>query len=149
MRNKLVRALATVFGIGYLPLMPGTFASAAGVLLYLFIRSNPFLYSGVAVILIIAGFIVSGEAQRLFNSRDPKEVVIDELCGMLIVYIAVPFSVRNLVIGFLAFRLLDILKIYPLDRLERLKGGWGIMLDDIAAGVLTNIILQVFNYVRF
>ncbi len=149
MRNKIIRSLATVFGIGYLPLMPGTFASIAGVFLYLLIRKTLIVYLALTALLIIIGFIVSGKAQGLFGKSDPRQVVIDELCGMLIVYIAVPFSTSYVIIGFFIFRILDVLKLYPLDRLERLKGGWGIMLDDIAAAVFTNIILQILCHAHF
>ena len=148
MQNKTIRSLATLFGIGYLPIMPGTFASIAGLFLYLIIRNNLYIYLALTAIFIVLGFAVSGKAQELFKKTDPKEIVIDELCGILIVYILVPFSIFNVIIGFIIFRLIDILKVYPLSRLERLKKGWGIMLDDIAAGIFTNIILQVITHIR-
>ncbi len=149
MRNKIIRSVSTVFGIGYLPLMPGTFASLAGLLLYLVIRHNIHLYLGITIFLLIAGLYVSGKAEKLFGKDDPGEIVIDELCGMLIVYLFIPFTLFNLITGFIIFRVLDIIKLYPISRLERLKGGWGIMLDDITAGIFANIMLQVANYVIY
>lgn len=145
MKDKVARSLATLFGIGYLPVMPGTFATLAGILLYLLIKKNLFIYLALTAVFIVLGFIVSGKAQKTFGAKDPKEIVIDELCGILIVYILIPFRICNLVIGFIIFRFIDILKVYPIDRLERLKKGWGIMLDDIVAGILTNIILQIVS----
>lgn len=148
MRNKIIRSIATFFGVGYLPIMSGTFASLAGVVVYLLIRHNPYIYLGITALLIIAGFIVSNRAQAFFASRDPHEVVIDEVCGMLITYMMLPHKTSIIIIGFFLFRLFDIVKIYPINRLERLNKGWGIMLDDIAAGVFANIILQVIVHLR-
>jgi len=147
MQNKVIKTIASLCGIGYLPVMQGTFASLAGVGLYLLIRNNLSLYLMITILLIIAGFIVSNKAQKIFKGSDPREIVIDELCGVLIVYIFIPFKISNIIIGFIIFRFLDILKVYPINRLERIKGGWGIMLDDIAAGVFANIILQVINFI--
>ena len=148
MRNRLIRILSTVFGVGYSPLVPGTCGSLAGLLLYLLIRNNLFLYLGITVLSMIVGFAVAGKAEELFKTKDPREVVIDELSGMLIVYLLVPYSLSNLVIGFIIFRLMDFLKLYPIQKLERLSRGWGIMLDDIAAAVYTNIILQILIHIR-
>lgn len=149
MRDRIVKNLATLFGIGYLPIIPGTFASLFGLFIYLLIRNNIIVYLVATAIFIILGFAVCGKAERFFKKRDPSEVVIDELCGMLIVYILVPFKISNLVIGFILFRLIDIIKIYPIGRLERLKKGWSIMLDDIAAGIITNIILQILSFIFY
>jgi len=149
MQKRIVKTISTVFGIGYMPLLPGTFASAAAVLFYLLARNNLFVYLSVTAFLVIIGFAVSRDAERVFRSKDPKEVVIDEFCGMLVAYMLVPFTTGNVIWGFIIFRVLDILKVYPLDKLERIKKGRGIMLDDIAAGVLTNIILQVVGFINF
>ena len=145
----MIKNLGTLFGIGYLPIMPGTYASLAGLLLYLLIRRNLFIYLTVTTIVIVVGFIVSNKAQNIFKTKDPSKFVIDELCGILIVYFFIPFKISNIILGFIIFRLLDILKVYPIYKLERLRKGWGIMLDDIAAGVFTNIVLQILGYIRF
>ncbi|NQT05997.1 MAG: phosphatidylglycerophosphatase A [Candidatus Omnitrophica bacterium] len=147
MRDKIARSIATVFGAGYLPLMPGTFGSIAGLLVYLYIKANLTVYIGTIVIATILGFIVSRMAKRLFYYDDPGEVVIDEFCGMLITYMFIPPTAPNIVAGFFLFRIIDILKVPPLGRLERVKGGAGIMLDDIGAGVIANVILRVINII--
>ena len=77
------------------------------------------------------------------QKKDPSCVVIDEVCGMLLSLIFLPYNIKLVIIAFLIFRILDTLKPFPVGRLERMKGGPGIMLDDIAAGIYTNIILQV------
>ncbi|MBL7069793.1 MAG: phosphatidylglycerophosphatase A [Candidatus Omnitrophica bacterium] len=149
MQKRITKGILTVFGIGYLPLAPGTFASVVAVLFYFVIRNNLFLYLTSTAFLIIIGFVVSRDAEKIFKEKDPKEVVIDEFCGMLVAYMLVPFTTPNVIWGFIIFRIFDILKVYPLERLERLKKGRGIMLDDLAAGVLTNILLQVMSFIRF
>ncbi len=128
-------------------MMPGTWASIAGLLIYLFIRNNLFIYLSATALLTMLGFVVCRKAERVFGSKDPKEVVIDEVCGMLITYLLIPFGTANLVIGFLLFRGFDILKIYPISKLERITKGRGIMLDDIVAGIFANITLQVINFI--
>lgn len=148
MRNKINRAIVTFFGIGYLPIMPGTYASAAAVLIYLALRDNLYMYLAVTLIVTIAGFICARRAEELFNNPDPRQVVIDEVSGMLIAYMLVPFSISTVIIGFFLFRALDIIKVYPLNRVEKIGGARGIMLDDILAGVMTNVALQVIVYIR-
>jgi len=148
MRDKINRTIVTFFGIGYLPLMPGTYASAAGVLIYLAFKDNLYTYLALTLIITIAGFICARRAEELFDKPDPSQVVIDEVSGMLIAFILVPFSVSNVIIGFFLFRALDIIKVYPLNVVEKVRGGRGIMLDDILAGVMTNIALQVIVYIR-
>lgn len=149
MQKRITKGILTLFGIGYLPLAPGTFASVVAVLFYFVIRNNLFLYLTSTAFLVIIGFVVSRDAEKIFKEKDPKEVVIDEFCGMLVAYMLVPFTTPNVIWGFIIFRIFDILKVYPLERLERLKKGRGIMLDDLAAGVLTNILLQVMSFIRF
>ena len=148
MRDKIAKIINTVFGIGFLPLMPGTYASAAGCALYFLMRDHALLQLAVAAITTSTGFAAAGRAEALFKKKDPKEVVIDELCGMLIAYLYLPYSLSTLVLGFFIFRAMDILKVFPANRLERLPGSLGIMLDDISAGIMTNIILRVISYLH-
>ena len=148
MRDKIDRSISTFFGIGYLPIMPGTYASAVGVLIYLALKDSFYIYLAVTLIVTIAGFVSARRAEELFKKPDPSQVVIDEVSGMLIAYILVPFSVSSVIIGFFLFRALDIIKVYPLNAVEKIGGARGIMLDDILAGVMTNIALQIIIYIR-
>jgi len=145
MRIKVLKAVSTVLGVGYMPIAPGTFGSLAGLIAYFAVFRS--LYAHVALICasLIAGFIVCRRAKEIFGSEDPKEVVIDEFTGMLITYLFVPISPVNIALGFILFRLFDITKAYPARRLELVKGGAGIMLDDILAAVYANIILIAYN----
>lgn len=79
----------------------------------------------------------------MLNKKDASCIVIDEVCGMLLSLIFLPYNIKIVVLAFILFRILDALKPFPLDRLQRLKGGPGIMADDLVAGLYTNIILQI------
>ncbi|TBR16096.1 phosphatidylglycerophosphatase A [bacterium] len=143
--NLVIKILSTVFFVGYLPLMPGTFGTIAGLWLYLsYIKGNPALLFIYTLIFLFIGLLVTGKAEKLFNRKDPKNIVIDEVCGILICFLFIPFDVRLALIGFVIFRILDAVKPYPCSRVESLKGSLGIMSDDIIAGFYTNIVLQVF-----
>ncbi len=142
MKYSFVKIISTFFYLGYLPVMPGTFASLAGVFIFILVKNNLFLYTILTAVLIILGFLVSGRAEKLFNKKDPKYVVIDEVCGMLLSLLLIPYSLKLLITAFVLFRILDIFKPYPIYRIQKLKGSAGIMADDIIAGLYVNIILQ-------
>ena len=146
----LILAVSSFFYAGYLPLIPGTFASAIGVFLFYLVKDSIVNFSLLTSVLIILGFLFCGKAENIIGKNDPRYVVIDEVSGMLISFTLIPFDLKLIVIGFLMFRLLDTLKPYPACRLQNLKGSLGIMSDDLIAGVYTNIILQVvLNFTSF
>lgn len=143
MRNKLIiKAIATFLFIGYLPFMPGTWGSLAGVLIYLLVRHNIYLFLGVFAALFFLGLYAAGRAEEIFGKKDDKRIVIDEVCGILLLYLLIPPSKLYIIIGFLLFRLFDILKLYPAKRLERLPRSWGIMADDVLSALYSYIIIQ-------
>ena len=137
--------IASVFYIGYFPVASGTAGSLAALALYFFIRPGLFVMTVVIVACIVIGFLSSGNAERVFGKKDPSEIVIDEFSGMLVSLFMLPVTLGYVISAFLLFRFFDILKPWPANRLERLGGGAGIMLDDIAAGIYANIILQVIS----
>jgi len=141
--NLAVKITSTFFYIGYLPFIPGTFGSLAGLALYYFVKDSMFAYVLLVLILAILGFLSAGRAEKVFQMRDPKYVVIDEVVGMLLSLMFLPYDIKLVVSGFFLFRLLDTLKPFPIGRLERLDGSKGIMGDDIMAGLYANIVLQV------
>ncbi len=143
MGNRLIRAITTVLGVGYLPIMPGTWGSIAAIGLYWAIKGNIYLYVGITLGVSIIGFMTCGRACNIFGGEDPREVVIDEFCGMLITLLFIPFSLLNVILGFFIFRAIDILKVYPTNRLEKIGSGYGVMLDDLAGGIMANLILQI------
>jgi len=142
-RKTIIKIISTFFYIGYLPFIPGTFGSIAGVFLYYLLKDSISIYTIFSCILIILGFLVSGPAERMLNKKDASCIVIDEVCGMLLSLIFLPYDIKIVVLAFILFRILDALKPFPLDRLQRLKASPGIMADDLVAGLYTNIILQI------
>lgn len=131
MRERLIKTIATFFFVGYLPIMPGTWGSLAGVLIYFLVRQNTFLYLSVFITVFFAGLYAAGKAEDIFGKKDDKRIVIDEVCGILLLFLLIPPYRLYLIIGFILFRLFDILKLYPTKKLERLPRSWGIMADDI------------------
>lgn len=124
-------------------MFPGTFASLAGIILVCLLKDTFVVYVTAGLVLLLAGFWTSGRAAELFKCPDPKYVVIDEVAGVMVAFLFLPIDFKLLVIGFFIFRILDALKPFPASRLERLHGSAGIMLDDLAAGIYTNIILRI------
>mgnify|MGYP000709896771 CR=1 FL=1 len=144
------RIVASFFGLGFFPVAPGTLASLAIVLLY------KYMLHGLAspyVLLIFLAFLVLGIPAATAYSfehkkTDPRQVVIDEAAGQLIVLLSVSPDWTLLVIGFLLFRLFDIVKPFPIRKLEGLPGGWGIMADDIAAALMAKALLHLYIYLQ-
>jgi len=131
------RVLSTFFGAGYFPLVPGTFASGLAAVLYKTVlgRLPWFFFAGLIAAVTAAGIAASSSLSRRLGQRDPRMIVIDEVAGQWIALILVPPSWVNVVIAFALFRVLDVLKPFGIRRIERLPAGWGIMADDIVAGL--------------
>lgn len=142
-QQALIKVISSCLYLGYSPIIPGTAGSLGGLAIYLLVRDNSALYLISMVSIIALGFGVCGKAERIFGERDSGKIVIDELSGILVAFLAIPFNLSYLIIGFLLYRSLDVIKPYPLKRLERLPGSLGIMLDDIFAGLYTNFILRL------
>jgi len=142
-RQRIGRLLASSFGVGFVPILPGTLASALGVLLYLFVGHSIFLYLTTVFIIFWVGVLSSRSALQTTEEKDPSWIVIDEVLGMMITLFQIPPRVPFLVLGFVLFRFFDSIKIPPIDRLEHLKGEWGILLDDVGAGIYATLLLQL------
>jgi phosphatidylglycerophosphatase A len=136
--------VATCGYLGYVPVAPGTFGSAAGLLVFYAVRSTG--STGIEVAAIIALFasgVWSGTvAERQLGGVDPGPVVLDEVVGMLITLALLPVSTLGVIIGFFVFRALDVLKPWPSAGFERLPGGLGIMADDGMAAVYGNLVMR-------
>lgn len=143
MLKVITKTISTFFYVGYLPFIPGTFGSVAGLGLVFLVRDNLLVYILVTVAVTISGFLFSGRMERLLNKKDARCIVIDEVSGMLLSLLFIPYDIKLVIIAFFIFRLLDTLKPYPAGPLQRLHGSSGIMLDDLLAAFYTNIILQV------
>ena len=136
--------LGTGFGSGYFPLAPGTAGTVVGVCFFwCFSKFPPLLYLLTLLSFIFLSAWIAEGAEKFFQQKDARAIVIDEIAGFLVTMLWIPFTVINVGIGFLIFRILDILKPYPAGWIDRnLSGGWGIVLDDVAAGIYANLILQ-------
>lgn len=129
---------------GRSPIAPGTAGTFVGVFLYLGMTDlQPRHYLAVCVLVVIVGAWAAGRAETLLGRTDSPSIVIDEIAGFLTAMFMVPSGWFFIVSGFLLFRAFDIMKPWPLRRLEQLHGGVGVMLDDVGAGVYTNIVLQL------
>lgn len=136
--------LATGLGSGYSPIAPGTAGAALGLALFLPLGGRPALHQVVAILaLFLLGVPAAGRVARRVGLHDPGIVVVDEVMGIWASLALLPFTPATALAGFLLFRLLDILKPYPARDLEALPGGWGIMADDLMAGVYANLLLRV------
>ena len=139
----MIKSIATVFGVGYLPLAPGTWATAVGVGIAYYLGNNFPFYTIVMVVLLVLGIMTTGIVEKQMNRKDPGCLVIDEVVGVMIALWGLPLMWSVMICGFFLFRAFDMFKIYPINKLEAQPGGWGIMLDDCMAGVYTNIILRI------
>ena len=136
-------AIASVFGIGYVPIAPGTFGSAAGLLLWMVLPASTAVQAAAIVALFVLGSVTGSVVERHFGRTDPRQVIIDEVMGMLITLFLNPVGVKGALVGFLFFRATDVIKPYPANRLERLPGGVGVMADDAMAAIYANLGLRV------
>jgi phosphatidylglycerophosphatase A len=141
--NLIALALATALGTGYVPVAPGTFGSAAGLVLWWFLPTSVAVQAAAIVIVFALGAWSGTVAERHFKGTDPGPVVLDEVLGMLITLFLNPVGWSGAIIGFLLFRVADIIKPYPANKLEALHGGAGIMADDAMAAVYSNLALRV------
>jgi phosphatidylglycerophosphatase A len=142
--RRLGLFLATCGYVGYAPLAPGTFGSAVGLVVFFLVRGtdSTAVELGTVVALFAIGVWSSGVAEAHFGTTDPSRVVLDEVVGMLITLALVPVSPAGAIVGFLVFRVLDVVKPWPAAHFERMPGGWGIMADDGMAALYANLIMR-------
>ncbi len=146
--NRFFLVLATGFGAGYSPVAPGTLGTLVAIPVYYFLSENPSpLYEITLIGFFFLSVWISENAETFFGKKDDPRIVIDEVMGFLITMLWIPKTSLFIFVGFFLFRFFDILKPFPIRSLERgLKGGWGVVLDDVMAGVYGNIILQIISY---
>ena len=145
--RRLAVLLATGFGIGYIPVAPASWASlgTALCLIPFLPRLDPWTLGAVILPMIPLGVWAAGEAERTLG-HDAGPIVIDEVAGMLLSVWGVPLGgspIVMLALAFVLFRCLDIWKPFPIRQSHRLAGGWGVMVDDILAAAVTNLLLRL------
>lgn len=144
--NVVARLLATVFGAGRFPVAPGTFASLLAALAFKLVLSEATwpIQIGVIAALFIIGVWAAGRHSAELGRKDPRPVVVDEVCGQWLAFLFAPPTWGFLAAGFLLFRAFDVVKPFPIRRLETLPSGWGIMADDVLAGIYSAAVLQIY-----
>ncbi len=142
--SRLAVAVATFGYVGFFPIAPGTAGSLAALALYALVRwvGLPAFDVAMVVAVLAAGVWSASLTERALDQKDPGPIVIDEVLGMLITLMWLPLSLGGVVAGFVLFRIFDIVKPYPAARMESLKGGMGVMLDDAVAGVYGHLALR-------
>ncbi|OHD68388.1 MAG: hypothetical protein A2W19_14310 [Spirochaetes bacterium RBG_16_49_21] len=143
---RIKELLFTVFYAGYCPIASGSAGTLVGMAFYfleylLFGRVSWIVNLGAVLVLFYPFLKIAGEGERFFGRKDPPEVVLDELMGYWVSVLFYPFNLKVAVAAFFVFRLMDVVKPYPIGLLHKLGGGLGIMIDDCLAGLYTNLIL--------
>ena len=144
MTNKILLLIATFFNLGRVSKAPGTLATLATIpIWWLLAQAGPLIYMAAVILLIPLGIFAAQAFEAHADHHDSKEIVIDEVVGFLITMTWLPVTWQSMVFGFIIFRFLDIVKPPPIGLLDRrVKGGLGVMIDDVAAGIIGSLILQ-------
>jgi len=144
-KQKSVMFLATGCFIGNISFAPGTFGSILGIpLCFLLSKINLLVAVLLTVMFVLFAILIAQEAENILKTKDPGCIVIDEIAGLMVTLIGLPFNIISVGSGFLIFRFLDVWKPYPIRFVEnKLSGGAGIVMDDVAAGICGNLLLRV------
>lgn len=144
MNNHFILILATGFGVGYFPFAPGTIGTLLAIPIYVFLSEIPFpLYEITLVGFFFLAVWISDKAGVVFGKKDDPRIVIDEIIGFFVTMLWVPKTNLSVIVGFFLFRFFDILKPPPIRLIERVRGGYGVVLDDVLAGVYGSIMLHL------
>jgi phosphatidylglycerophosphatase A len=145
--------LATGFGSGYFPVIPGTAGSLVAIPISLLLNRlsavAPWLAFSLLVVAVFYAIKISSITAEIMHSKDPQIIVIDEIVGFMVANFLVPLRLAPLTLSFVLFRIFDIAKVFPARKLEMLPGGSGIVLDDVLAGFYTLVIVQTLLYWRW
>ena len=141
----IIELLSTIFFVGYLP-ASGTFATLASFPVVILILKLNFVYQLIIIFVsILFSIFLSTYAEKVFNKKDDSRIVIDEFVGFLVASAGLDvYNIQILLVAFLLFRILDILKFVIINKLQNLPGGLGVMADDIFAGIITNFVIRLF-----
>lgn len=144
----MVKFIASFFYIGYMPIASGTYASIGGLLLFLLLRGNSVYLQILTGLIVILGFLTCGQAEKILKVKDSNKIVIDEVSGMLICCCFIPATLFHALAVFFLFRVFDILKPFPINKVQALRGSLGVMLDDILASFYALAALYLIDYIR-
>ena len=146
LREDVVIFLATGFHVGNIPFAPGTFGSLIGLpLSFALAGFSPAPAILCTLIFIFLAIYIADAAEKILKQKDPGCIVIDEIAGMVATLSGLPFNLNTVGIGFIIFRIIDILKPFPIRYLDkRIPGGLGVVADDVAAGIIANLLLRIY-----
>lgn len=146
----LILFLSSGTYLGYIPIASGTFGTLWGIPGAYWLSGQTIWIQGAIILGSIGlAIIIAGEAEKIWRRKDPSQVVIDEVVGYLVAMVGLPFSWATALVGFLLFRIMDILKPYPIRKIDQsMPGGWGIVLDDVLAGLYTHLLLRLWLLFR-
>lgn len=154
MSKQTIKIIATLGGIGYLPIFSGTAGSLVGLLYFVAFRHSLFFSLSIVFFFFLSAY-VCGRAEKLFAQKDARQIIIDDFTGMLISFLFVPYEWRWITAAFLLFRVVDTLKFYPIKKIEEYPGSAGILGDDVAAALYTGIgilllraLFSVFSFLK-
>lgn len=149
MKIKWSIIYSTFLGSGFFPLFPGTIGSLVAMVIYLLLPgvifeqlSNQLIFSGILVIFSLISVPVVTRAEK-YLGHDCGKIVVDEVAGYFVAVLFLPKSLLTALLGFVFFRIFDIFKPEPVNMLQKLPGGWGVMVDDLMAGIYANIIVRI------
>jgi len=144
-KPNAVMFLATGGYVGHAPFASGTFGSLVGLpIVYLLSKTNWALALILVIGLVLGAVWVAHKAESALKAKDPGCIVIDEIAGMCVTMLFIPLTLATGLAGFFLFRLFDVIKPPPVRQMERnLHGGWGVVMDDVVAGIMANIVLQL------
>jgi phosphatidylglycerophosphatase A len=141
--RRIAEVVAAVFYVGHIPVVPATFGAGVGVLAFWFLVPESGLVGlVVTAVLVPLAILTSGLAEERYG-RDGRQIVIDEVVGMFVSLLFLPKTSVVFLAAFVAFRVFDVLKPFPAGRSQKLPGGWGVVADDIFAGVYANIFIRI------
>ena len=143
-KNFLIKLLSTGLGVGFIPGAPGSYATAVSAVIYwYFLPENALWYSIILAAGMALSFWLSGEAEKLFGKIDDQRIVIDEIIGFWFAAAFLPKSIWITIACIVLFRIFDVKKFYVIKKLQGLPGGYGVVMDDVAAGVVSNVLVRL------
>ena len=147
MLNKFIVNFCTLFNLGFIKFMPGTFGSLVSLPIgYIILKLFGFwIFILIITLLLAISYYAISKYLIAKKSKDPKEIIIDEFIGQFIALIFIPDTILGLLVSFLLFRFFDITKLYPVNKAEKIPGAIGVLADDVVAGLMTACIIIIFN----
>jgi len=145
--EKIIKLLATGFGSGLSPFAPGTMGTLVGIPICL--ACLPLTWPArflVVIVLSALAIYISGCAEIIYQKKDDQRIVIDEIAGFQVAMLPVAITGLNICAAFVLFRIFDIWKPFPVNKLQDLPGGWGVVIDDVAAGIYAGVLMLALNY---